>query len=81
MEILWLSGQGLKVSTPRSRVRTPDNAISTGRSLGFNSRRMGGLCIKLEKMLTGDLQHGARSTVRNGSHRATQSDAVRRESS
>ena len=27
--------------------------------------------------MTRDLRHGARSTVRNGSHRATQGDAVR----
>ncbi|WZZ89073.1 hypothetical protein YC2023_117652 [Brassica napus] len=32
-------------------------------------------------MLTRDLQHCARNTVRNGSHRATQGDAVWRESS
>uniref|UniRef100_A0A0D3C3M6 NADH:ubiquinone oxidoreductase-like 20kDa subunit domain-containing protein n=1 Tax=Brassica oleracea var. oleracea TaxID=109376 RepID=A0A0D3C3M6_BRAOL len=35
----WPSGQGLKASTPRSGVRTPDNAISTGRGLGFNYRK------------------------------------------
>ena len=29
----------------------------------------------------GDLQHGARSTVRHESHRTAQDDAVRRESS
>lgn len=41
------------------------------------------LCRKLEKMLTRDLQQGAKSTstVRNESHRATHSDAVRRKSS
>ena len=39
VEALWPSGQGLKASTSRSGVQTPDNAISTGRDLGFNSRR------------------------------------------
>ncbi|CAN7059832.1 unnamed protein product, partial [Brassica rapa subsp. trilocularis] len=39
VEAPWPSGQGLKASTPRSGVQTPGNAISTGRGLGFNSRR------------------------------------------
>ncbi|KAG2298390.1 hypothetical protein Bca52824_034862 [Brassica carinata] len=33
------SGQGLKASTPKSGVRIPGDAISTGRGLGFNSWR------------------------------------------
>ena len=39
VEAPWPSGQGLKVSTPRSGVQSPDNANFTGRGLGFNSRR------------------------------------------
>ena len=39
VEALWPSGQSLKVFTPRSGVRTPDNTISTGRCPGFSSRR------------------------------------------
>ncbi|KAL0674608.1 hypothetical protein Bca4012_002589 [Brassica carinata] len=34
----------------------------------------------LEKMLTRDLPHGARSTIKNGSHRTAQDSAVRCES-
>ncbi|WZZ61116.1 hypothetical protein YC2023_061223 [Brassica napus] len=41
VEAPWPSGQGLKAFTPRSGVRTPDHAISTGRGLSFNSRRRG----------------------------------------
>lgn len=38
VEAPWSSGQSLKASTSRSGVRIPDNAISTGGDLGFNSR-------------------------------------------
>ena len=54
MKAPWPNGQDLKASTLRSGVQIPDNAISTGRGLGFNSRK-GELCRKLEKMLTTDL--------------------------
>ena len=37
VETPWPSGQGSKASTPRSRIRIPDNAISIGRGLSFNS--------------------------------------------
>ena len=40
----------------------------------------GELYIILEKMLTRDLQHYAMNTIRNGSHRTAQGDAVTRES-
>ena len=80
MEASWPIGQGLKVSTPRSGVQIPDNAISI-EEVWVSIPGEGELCRKLEKILTRDLQHGARSTVKNGTHRATRSDAVRRESS
>ena len=58
MEAPWPSNQGLKASTLRCGVRILGNTISTGRGLG-----LGELCRKLEKIL------GAKSTVRNESHR------------
>ena len=39
------------------------------------------LYIILEKMVTSNLQHDAMNTIRNGSHRTAQSDAVTCESS
>ncbi|KAL0657238.1 hypothetical protein Bca4012_077823 [Brassica carinata] len=38
------------------------------------------LCIILEKKLTRDLWHGARSTVNNRSHRAAHGNIIRRKS-
>ena len=75
VEALWPNGQGLKARFQLETTQFLHEEVWVS-ILGEYK-----LCRKLEKMFTRDLQHGARSTVRNRSHRATQGDAISRESS
>ena len=65
----WPSRQGLKASTLRSEFKSKTTKFLQ-EEVCVSIPGEDELCRKLEKMLTRDLQHGAKSTVRIESHRA-----------
>ena len=57
-----------------------DHDASTPGGLSFESHQRRIMQIYREKHKR-DLRHGARNTIRHGSHKTAQDDAIRRESS